>query len=88
MKKNYKRKYSVDCRSRSISKYSSALTTSQSELLGKDNECSSINERLNETQSELRKALDDLQLAEEKYDTLIKERDVLVEQQKLLSADK
>lgn len=60
----------------------------QKSVLEKENECNSISEQLNAAESELRKTLDDLKLSEEKYDTLIKEREVLVEQQRLLSADK
>ena len=62
-------------------KYLSALTAS-------DQLQNSLHERLSTTESELRKALGNQKLAEEKYEVLIKEREVLVEQQKLLSADK
>jgi len=60
----------------------------QQNLVEKDNERSSVSERLNEVELKLRKTLDDHASTMTECQSLVEERDALVEQQKLHSAEK
>jgi chromosome segregation ATPase len=60
----------------------------QRNLSEKDNERSSLSERLNEVEFELRKTVNDHASTMAESQSLVEERDALVEQQKLHSAEK
>jgi chromosome segregation ATPase len=60
----------------------------QQNLSEKDNERTALSERLNEVELDLKKAIDDHVSLQAKYETLIEERNVLVEQQALFSTER
>jgi chromosome segregation ATPase len=60
----------------------------QQNLSEKDNERTALSERLNEVELDLKKAIDDHASLKAKYETLIEERNVLVEQQALFSTER
>jgi len=60
----------------------------QQNLSEKDNQHTSLSERLNEVELELKKAMDDHASTMAKYETLIEERNALGEQQALHSAER
>jgi chromosome segregation ATPase len=68
--------------------YQKHIQELQQNLSEKDNERSSLSERLNEVELELKKAVDDHVSLQAKYETLIEERNALVEQQALFSTER
>jgi len=60
----------------------------QQNISEKDNERTSLSERLNEVELELKKAVDDHASLQGKYESLIEERDALVGQQILHSTER
>ncbi len=71
-----------------IEYYEKQIQGLQQSLTEKDNEHSALSERLNEVEVELRNTSDNHASTATKYESLIKERDALAEQQVLHSAQR
>jgi len=88
--------YSIHIHSRSLLLFSSSIVEDyqkqieqlQQNLSEKDNERTSLSERLDEVELELKKAIDDHASIAAKYETLIEERDALVGQKILHSTER
>jgi hypothetical protein len=71
-----------------IEYYEKQIQGLQQSLTEKDNERSALSERFNEVEVELRNTSDNHTSTATKYESLIKERDTLAEQQLLHSAQR
>jgi len=68
--------------------YQKQIEQLQQNLSEQDHERTSLSERLNEVELELKKAIDDHASLKTKYQTLIEERNALKEQRALQSAER
>jgi predicted nuclease with TOPRIM domain len=71
-----------------IENYQKEIAQLQESLSRKDDERTLLRDRLNEVELELRKTLDDYASKMTKYESLVAERDALVEQEALRSAER
>jgi chromosome segregation ATPase len=82
------RREKVEQLSSQFENYQKQIEQLQQNLCEKDNERSSLSERLNEVELELKKAIDDHASVKAKYESPIEERDALVGQQILHSTER